>query len=70
MPIAPRDPFFKFTCHKCGWSDVTYQASDVIHRPQVCPTCGERQFVFSKASALESIMALPKKFISKILNKR
>lgn len=63
MPIAPLYPFFKLTCNACGWSDVTYQASDVIPRPQVCPKCGERQLVFSKAGAFESMRAFAREYL-------
>ena len=63
MPIAPRDPFFKFTCKACGWSIVTYQASDAIHHPSTCPKCKGSELAFSKAGTVESMRTYPKEFI-------
>ena len=68
MPIAPRHPFVKFTCHACGWSAVTYQGSDAINRPSICPKCEATDLDFSKANALESMQAFPAKFIQKFFN--
>lgn len=70
MPIAPRDPFFKFTCETCGWSLVTYHTSDAIHHPYACPKCGSTQLDLSKAGAMESLRAFPMKFFNNwLLNK-
>lgn len=67
MPIAPKNPFRKFTCLACGWSIVTYQPSDAMYRPYVCQKCGGKQLDLSTAGAIESFQAYPKQFLKRLL---
>lgn len=55
MPVAPRNPYFKWTCDACGWSTVTKEKSDCIRRVVTrCPKCGGTKFTPSSGTALEA----------------
>lgn len=58
MPIAPRNPYFKWTCNGCGWSIVTKERSDAIKRPVAhCQKCQGTSFTPSSGSALDVVAA-------------
>lgn len=56
MPIAPKNPYMKWTCKGCGWSTVIKQTSDCIMRPVTsCPNCHESEFTFRSGSAVDAV---------------
>lgn len=62
MPLPPRNPFMKFTCQSCGWSEITYERSDCILGVNCCAKCQARDMKMSAANPLESAVAFPLEF--------
>ena len=68
MPIAPKNPFKKSTCSKCGWSLITEQRTDAFQGiPKSCIKCGNEKLILSDAGALEVLVDRPLAFLGQIL---
>jgi len=62
MPLPPRNPFKKFTCQSCGWSEITYQPSDCILSVNCCKKCQSEDMKMFSANPIESAAAFPLEF--------